>query len=270
MEETDRKTEMANGQDEPSKDKHAAEYVLSWNMQGAGGEFGPKTGALWRYLQRPGLNGKVRFACLQECSKIPAVNWKKDPNTKVHYATRRVSRSERACIFYYPWARTDSGNARCSLAVIVVGYDDPTSLDHAIVWSPQAVRPMVGVKANGLWVFSLHANSSNRAASSAKGLINEAVAKIVGSDDWLVAGDFNCQTSKVSGPWDIRKTDPAAVRSNQYFVQLPSQNIDFVVQKSRASLNSRLSMHYGRQVAIGQLISDHPAQIFQIWSTKGQ
>lgn len=261
---------MANGQNKASKDKEAAEYVLSWNMQGAGGEFGPKTGALWSYLQNPGLKGKVRFACLQECSKIPAADWKKDPKTEVLHATRRVSRSERACIFYYPWTRTDSGNARCSLAVIVLGYDDPTSLYHAIVWSPLAVRPMVGVKANDLWVFTLHANSSSKAASSAKGLINEAVKNIVDGDDWLVAGDFNCQTSNVAGSWDVRNTDPAAVRSNQDFQAAAHQAIDFVVQKERASLKSRLSMHYGRQVASGQLISDHPAQVFQIWSTKGK
>jgi|GEM_PF-1789454 len=261
---------MANGQNAYSQDKSAAEYVLSWNMQGAGGEFGPKTGALWGYLQNSGTAGTIRFVCLQECSKIPAANWKKDPTTKVMYATRRVTRSARASIFYYPWARSDSGNERCSLAVIVIGEDDPTALDHAIVWSPQAARPMVGVKANGLWVFTLHANASGRAAASAKGLINEAVSKIVGGDDWLVAGDFNCQTAAVAGGWDVRKTDPAAARRSRSLATLPTQDIDFVVQKSRASLNTRLSMHQGRQVANGQLLSDHPAQIFQLWSTKGQ
>lgn len=261
---------MANGQNAYSQNKSAAEYVLSWNMQGAGGRFGSKTSALWGYLQNPGIAGTIRFVCLQECSKIPAADWKKHPKTKVMYATRKVTRSDRASIFTYPWARSDSGNERCSLAVIVIGESDPTALEHAIVWSPAAVRPMVGVKANGLWVFTLHANSSYLAASSAKGLIKEAVKKIVGGDDWLVAGDFNCHRSAVTGSWDVRRTDPSAFRLSQDFRQLVTQDIDYVVQKTRSSLSKRLSMHQGQQVANGQLLSDHPAQIFQLWSTKGQ
>ena len=182
---------------------------------------------------------------------------------------QKLDTSRYMVTYHCPWAKSDDGNLRCSLAFVLIGDFKNAELPRPeLVATGQAARPMLGMVLDGVALFTLHANSSQNASLSAKSLIGELIGKY---NTWIVAGDYNCKQTEMTGDWYVRQPAASGVRLDQNFVQLASQDIDYAIQTKRAQGNAvRLSQHPGVLVGSGMLKSDHPATAFQIQTTKGQ
>jgi hypothetical protein len=251
-------------------------YVLSWNMQGSGSKDSEtKWSALTGVLSK---TKAIVACCLQEAGSAPHYKLESSyggfkgfgSSDVVSLYSRKLDTSRVMAVYHYPWAQSDDGNERCSLAVVLIGSfnDAPKPL---LVPSGHARRPLLGVNWNGVDLFSIHANSSNKASLSARGLLTEVSGVF---NTWIVAGDYNCPHITMTGVVNasyVRAPDPLALRLDENFNPLASQGIDYAVQSERPQGNGlRLSQHRGIAVGTGVLKSDHPATAFQILSTKGQ
>lgn len=254
--------------------KQSRNYVLSWNMQGQADQ-----DSLTKWSSLASVLSKTKgivACCLQEAgSDVPGTyetsfgGFQGFASTdQVRLYSRKLDTSRQMAIFHYPWAKSDKGNLRCSLAVAAIGdFSKGVPTPVLVPTQGKAVRPLLGINWGGAWLFSIHANSSNLAASSAKSLVGALIGNY---SLWIVAGDYNCQVTDVTGPWYVRKPAANAARLDQNFQLLPSQDIDFAVQTERTNNAHVLSHRQGIAVGVGILKSDHPATAFQILSTKGQ
>ena len=155
--------------------------VVSWNMQGAGGGDGKQ--AFLRNLMRE--DGVIAI-CLQECSDL--FGWTNvDLEAGWTIATHSV------------WG---VGNNRCSLAVLASTIVLSTHEFSAVL---PTRRPVVGIKINNRWVYSIHAPSGGNA-----NYVRDALSCVrvwSGGQPWIVAGDMNLAPGTVAAPRETVETN---------------------------------------------------------------
>lgn len=171
-------------------------HLLSWNMQGSGGD-ADKKARLRQFMKDRSLIA----ICLQECGALG--DWRDEVEAAGWHLYDR------------PWG----DNVRCSLAILARDEVRPHETDV----DEDARRPMLGVRLRDRWVFTVHAPSGGCQAyiHSAVG----AARRWAYEKHWIILGDFNEYPTRVHAHLD----PPAQVARSGFTTQMSGGELDYVV-----------------------------------------
>ncbi len=251
-------------------EKDSSKYLLTWNSQGN------KFQSLWNWLDTTnGLGAKVNVVACQEFGDPAAMANGKDETDHCYDYVPFQARDGGMHVFQVRWSRTHNNGAkkdnfRCSLAIIRCG--PKAAKPSCMVLAEDSARPIIGIEYGPGFIFSFHNDAHKGAGKPGRSMadyLNSAVPK---GTPWMLAGDFNCPPSEMTGKWNLRydKTRTTTRRNTLTGQEIAGDLFDYVVQSSRSGTEERaLSNHIGNRLPAVHLSSDHFPVLFQIYSTKG-
>ena len=256
-----------------TQNKAGAQYVITWNMQGAMSPF--HDDSHWRMLYTAMQQDRsIVAACVQECG-VPPGHPPSENAIGVGYRSGG-SRQEPFNIYYLNWSRTPGGgNYRCSAAVVT----RTNAEDAYLHLTAENRRAGFFMKIDGVWIGSFHATSGYGGPASSSAFLLEVAehfAQTYPGQPWMVGADYNCQPNQIQQNqyFQVRPPLQTTRRDQVAMVDLPHQKYDYFCQVRRdliaGGADFRLSNHVGDRYMPHLLQSDHYAQKFQWISTAGQ